>query len=348
MTGKKSWLPTKIPFSVAWGGSIKEQKQTLRESCSTPEFSIAKHANYRVSSPYAQDFVHLHIGFKSDCYLVPRPLIMQNPKLAEYFDDGRQYIRLLDIEAEIGHTFVHYLYTGQYHTLEASGLTLKEQYRRSVLTYKASLRYSIPPLEDLSKQQMERLGSAVGIFDMIAVASQEYFNIQWYSSWYAGYLEEMVTTAFTADKGIFSRVEFTRCLGASPCFLVFMMQLMNKVYSCKVQNYIERMAESKAKATKSSSSMLSCERCTERCHRKQQGLEQSTATGAGSYSSKESINNSSPAEIPADQRSLAQSERDPWTEPGSMTEEDKAEWDRFSLSETTSYSGLENDSNLRL
>lgn len=254
---------------------------------------------------------------------------MQNPKLAEYFDDGRQYIRLLDIDADVGHTFVHYLYTGQYQTVGASVLALKEQYRRSVLTYKAALRYCIPPLEDLSKQRMEHLGSAISIFDILAVSSHEYFNIQWYSSWYAGYLEEMVTAAFTADNGIFSREEFSKSLGASPCFLVFMMQLINKAYSDKVKRSNGRAAETKTTAIKLSSSKLSCEKCVKRSHRKQQALKESNGAGSWSDSSKESIKNFSPA----DQSSMSgqQFEGNSWMYQDTKAEEDMGEWDRFSI-----------------
>lgn len=258
---------------------------------------------------------------------------MQNPKLAEYFDDGRQYIRLLDIEAEIGHTFVHYLYTGQYQTVGTSVLALKEQYRRSVLTYKAALRYCVPHLEGLSKQRMEHLGSAIGIFDILAVSSHEYFNIQWYSSWYAGYLEEMVTAAFTADNGIFSRDEFSKCLGVSPCFLVYMMQLINRVYSDKIQRYIERAAETKTKTVKPSSNELSCEKCVERSHRKKQALKESSGAGSWSEHSKVSIENSSPADTTADQSSMSgeQFEGKLWMYQDTKTEEDMGEWDRFSI-----------------
>lgn len=195
---------------------------------------------------------------------MPKTLVKQNPKLATYFYDGRQHAQLLDIESEIGHIFVHYLYTGQYELTGFSVFDVKEEYRRNVLTYKASLSYGIPKLEEYSKQNMCRVGRAITIFDVLRVASQEYSNIQPYTIWYAAYLQEMVTAAFAEDKDIFVRGRFSQCLGSNHCFLIFMMQIMNNVYSHEMRIYTDRIKDVEARAIQSSSNPSSCQRCARR------------------------------------------------------------------------------------
>lgn len=182
---------------------------------------------------------------------------MQSQKLAKLFEGGRQYIQLLDIEADIGHTFVHYLYTGQYETLGINDLPLTEEYRRSVLTYKASIRYSIPALEDMSKQSMEHLGRSIDILDMLRVAGDEFRHIQPHRFWYTAYLEEMVTEAFVTDSEIFRKDELPQYLGVDPCFLAFMMQLADKVHSREIQKYIKAKDTFMALAA----AYFHCEKC---------------------------------------------------------------------------------------
>jgi hypothetical protein len=70
-------------------------------------------------------------------------------------------IELPDLDDDVGHTLVHYLYTGAYRTLKLRGVVQDiekiTEYKKSVLVYSAARTYGLNGLEMLAKTHMEIL-----------------------------------------------------------------------------------------------------------------------------------------------------------------------------------------------
>ena len=79
-----------------------------------------------------------------------------------------------DVHEDVGHTFVHFLYSGDYETLnwplDESTSDIAREYKRSILVYQASRIYYLPDLEALAKQKIEQLGEEVSVLYIHLIA----------------------------------------------------------------------------------------------------------------------------------------------------------------------------------
>ncbi|KAB8213076.1 hypothetical protein BDV33DRAFT_84238 [Aspergillus novoparasiticus] len=120
------------------------------------------------SSPYEDLFVTLQIGRKE--YSIPRCYLRAYPQF-QIGSVNNPYPRLLDIDEDIGHTFVHFLYTGRYETLTSAPskgtYDILKEFQRSIQVYSAALSYEIHGLETLAKKYIEILGRSVPIYSIL-------------------------------------------------------------------------------------------------------------------------------------------------------------------------------------
>lgn len=153
-------------------------------------------------------------------------------------------INFVDVNEDIGHSVVHYLYTGQYQTIMApsSPTTSRRQteYVQSVHIYSVALGYRIKGLDTLAKHYMLLFEDSVDIFQILSVARKEYGEIRNLDDWYPKYLVNKIQCAFEKDEDVFKREEFTAILGEDAKFDQFLMQAVISLYSDKVSTLKER------------------------------------------------------------------------------------------------------------
>lgn len=153
-------------------------------------------------------------------------------------------INFVDVDEDVGHSVVHYLYTGQYQTIMApsSSATSRRQteYRQSVHIYSVALGYKIEGLDALAKHYMLLFEDSVDIFQILSVAKKEYEDIRDLDDWYTNYLVNKIQTAFEEDEDVFKREEFSAILGEVAKFDQFLMQIVISLYLDKVSNLKER------------------------------------------------------------------------------------------------------------
>jgi hypothetical protein len=63
-----------------------------------------------------------------------------------------------DVDEDIGHSFVHFLYTGQHETLDSKCDHVKV-YRKSVLAYQAARTYRLVDLEAVARKYIEHFNA---------------------------------------------------------------------------------------------------------------------------------------------------------------------------------------------
>ncbi|EGE86661.2 hypothetical protein BDDG_09608 [Blastomyces dermatitidis ATCC 18188] len=85
------------------------------------------------------------------------------------------YITLPDVDEDIGHTLVHFLYTGIYETLGSApdpdiSCTARE-FRKSALVYHIARTYNLPELETLAKKYIEHFEESISIFNILQAKS---------------------------------------------------------------------------------------------------------------------------------------------------------------------------------
>ncbi|KAJ9303229.1 hypothetical protein DTO271G3_603 [Paecilomyces variotii] len=191
------------------------------------------------TSPYLTEDVKLIIGPGERRWTVHRHFAEQSPVIksalgssmrTSYYPSTPLSINLTGVDVEIAHTFIHYLYTGEYQTLrprECDGPEQVVEYRRSVLTFCAAKVYELPGLEDEARARMERFDEYVPIHTILDLAKEVYRQLPIDDNeWYSLYLREKLKTAFEQDEDLFSQDYFTQSLGQVSVFDKFLVATM--------------------------------------------------------------------------------------------------------------------------
>jgi len=143
-------------------------------------------------SPYTTPTVTLCIGEGRKEYYIHQSIIEPYPKLGQTHD-------LLDINEDIGHTLVHFLYTGCYQTWASERTT---EFERSVLTYHAASKYEIEGLKMLAKNEAERLGLLMPITAIQKESESISLKIPQVDKWFHGLVQQIVTSEFNANTAL--------------------------------------------------------------------------------------------------------------------------------------------------
>ncbi|KAB8079105.1 hypothetical protein BDV29DRAFT_112192 [Aspergillus leporis] len=195
------------------------------------------------SSPYKAPIVTLIIG--RDEYIIPEyylrqfPQLRRSPKAFEHtFNPSLKFVSSLDIDEDIGHTLVHYLYTGEYETLrdspDPSTPKRTTEYRRSVLVYLAARKYGLEGLESHAKHYMEVFDRDVPTSDILRIARSIYSRLPKDDTWFQEYVRVKVEDEFEADSGAFKRDWFLGGFGRDAGFDRLLVRIVVDVYSEKL------------------------------------------------------------------------------------------------------------------
>lgn len=146
-------------------------------------------------------------------------------------------LTLSDVNEDIGHTFIHILYTGNLETVKIPSdydqPKRTREYTRGVLTYRAAMTHGLSKLEDLAKQYMAKMDPNITIFEIISLA-QENFPVIADDDWYSDYLTARILSAFDADDGVFQQEALFKNFGNSAEFDKFLAKTMVLAYSQKL------------------------------------------------------------------------------------------------------------------
>ncbi|OJJ78837.1 uncharacterized protein ASPGLDRAFT_30334 [Aspergillus glaucus CBS 516.65] len=110
---------------------------------------------------------------------------------------------------DIAHTLVHYLYTGEYQTLEVKGEKPRHEreYRRSVIVYCVAVSFGMHDLACKATRYIEHFGGTVNIYQILGTAVLVYGKMP-KDNWYCKYLESKMTAAFAKDQNFFEKGEY--------------------------------------------------------------------------------------------------------------------------------------------
>lgn len=206
-------------------------------------------------SPYTDpDFVTLDVGPSHTLFRVHRIVLSQSPELDVkpfsrlWGDKTTESILLPDLDDSTAHTLVHYLYSGRYQTLHAHDLiggTLAA-YTVGTCVYVASIRYKLPGLADLAKEQINVSSEDLSILEILSVARDKAFpGLAEEEVWYVEYLEAVILKAFRKDKGFFMTGEFVDLLEGAKRFKQVVMKavIQGTMGGSRVEEVVEQRRE---------------------------------------------------------------------------------------------------------
>ena len=162
--------------------------------------------------PYTTRAVTVLVGSRLTEYTVLEAIIDKHQglkeKLAYQAGGPCAVINLQKVDDEIGHTLIHYLYTGEYQVLGLESIPLEartpEEFKTSILAYCAARHCGIDSLEDLTKTKIEQLGNDLSIFDLHRVAEQVSAKLPGDADWFSAQLNRWIKSALQADDHLLS------------------------------------------------------------------------------------------------------------------------------------------------
>ncbi|KAL2867531.1 uncharacterized protein BJX67DRAFT_380884 [Aspergillus lucknowensis] len=192
------------------------------------------------ASPYESEAATILIGQSGKRYTVPLGIANRAPYLKRLLTGlESKTVALPDVDSDIGHTFIHYLYTGEYQTLNVSsepdlpsGVV---EYKRSVLAYRAAVSYGLDGLADHAKRQIQLFDDGVSIFHIIVLARRTFPRIT-QEAWFSAYLTSKILASFEADDEMFQREEFFEGYGEALDFDKFLGKVMANAYSQRMSS----------------------------------------------------------------------------------------------------------------
>jgi hypothetical protein len=207
----------------------------------------------------------LHIGSKKTVYYVPSHLLPSGWSKT----DGEDPILLCDVEMETGHTLVHYLYTGEYQTLDTvvnSTLDACDGLKRAFLVYVMAQNHNLIDLRELALHEFEGHCARLDIFEILGAIKSDFTKLG-PDSWVHAFLHAKAKTAFETDHTVFSSEAFLGCLD-NVALRDFMLRCVMKLYSDKVSHTSNTEKETSQKLDECDQTRRNCsveEANTEQC-----------------------------------------------------------------------------------
>ena len=155
-------------------------------------------------------------------------------------------IALPDVAKDIGHSLVHYLYTGTYQTMKPQ--TISEagpggainpanhdllEYRRSVRLYCVARTYGLDELKRLSMHHIEISRDGISIWDVLDITEEAYEKLPDDEVWLTEYLKRKLEDRLGEDKSLFKRPEFHDRIGKVKIFDQALMKIIAEIYAEK-------------------------------------------------------------------------------------------------------------------
>ncbi|KAL4975901.1 hypothetical protein BDW66DRAFT_136605 [Aspergillus desertorum] len=214
------------------------------EPAEVPQDPVEIEYNQPITSPYEHPIATVLIGTKR--YGIPVYYLQSVPQLKRHLDrsPGAQVV-LSDVDEDIGHTLIHFLYTGRYETLD-SGRNLAREYRRSALAYQVAKRYGLLGLEAAATKHIEHFGASVHLQDVLETAREVFPDLPTDEMWFKDYLKRYFASSFNRYRHFFQQEELFNAIGQSTSFDRTIMQLTVNILFARIselEETVERDAE---------------------------------------------------------------------------------------------------------
>ncbi|KAJ5117768.1 hypothetical protein N7448_011400 [Penicillium atrosanguineum] len=192
--------------------------------------------NQPVSSPYELPKITICIGDKK--YGIPESHVRNHSQLHNHIRHSK--IKLSDVPEDIGHTLVHFLYSGTYETLN---LPLSEdtsyvarEHLRSVLVYRASRQYNLTDLGIMARKYMKHYGEAMSVVEILRSTSKVFSKLPDDENWLSEYVKEALQRSFMSAKSPFNVRDILGLCGDDLCFHTAVMRFVVEILSSHVQD----------------------------------------------------------------------------------------------------------------
>lgn len=200
--------------------------------------NIHNFANLTFRSPYLTPSRTLRIGDYGDVYQIHQGILSRYPELADACSSdswGGSTTKLPDTCEEVGHTLIHYLYTGTYEALQpqingdtATGVKMISQ------LYGIAVQYNITGLPLMLQDQIEATAKTLDIFDVVGIAQTAYRILSKENDWLTIFLKKEMKAALMIDTDFLTTSRFLELIGTVKLFDRILMRIVAEIYNEKI------------------------------------------------------------------------------------------------------------------
>lgn len=122
------------------------------------------------------------------------------------------------MDADTGHTLIHFLHTGTYQTLDKTIDEMAEvdkkdvvvnEFQKAVRASEAATKYGLPGLQQLAKTEMERWGADMDLHDAVRAISEDLIAKPLNeNTWLQDFVSQKVRLNFELNAEVFSEPDF--------------------------------------------------------------------------------------------------------------------------------------------
>ncbi|CAG8119635.1 unnamed protein product [Penicillium nalgiovense] len=180
-------------------------------------------------------------------YGVPAQFLQNYQKLV-LASLGSSTIFMSDIDEDVGHTLVHFLYTGGYETISSpldEGISdLAREYKRSVLVYHASRTWGLTDLEVLSQQKMLHLDEELPVLGILRIMRDIFSSLPTGETWLPGYIQGNLQRSLRPNDPGLGLQEFYSVIGQDHHFDNAVMKMIIEMLSIRIFSMKEQQGQS--------------------------------------------------------------------------------------------------------
>lgn len=199
------------------------------------------------TSPYLSRFIKVRFGNSSDEYLVPEDRIRRYRKLSRHLNaiSTSDALDLQEADSQVGHTFIHFIYSGTYEFLDKSDFTSIEaqgkEFENSILVYSAAIKYDIPELAQLAKDEANKAATDLALSGVIKHARKHFDSIPREEKWLLELMKSLMEERLEKDADTFLKENFFEGFGKHETFDPHLCRFIVELYEKKLFHLAEQV-----------------------------------------------------------------------------------------------------------
>lgn len=152
------------------------------------------------------------------------------------YQDFRTRIALPEVNEDVGHTLVHYLYTGTFQKLQSleEDDDLTAELKKNVHLYGVAAKYGLAGLKGLALEKIQNNEGLVGIFDILETIKEASMTLLKDNLGLKPYIKRELKAAFESDNTLFGKERFIELFGEAKQFDRILMRIVADIYSEKI------------------------------------------------------------------------------------------------------------------
>jgi hypothetical protein len=167
---------------------------------------------------------------------------------------------LHDIHEDAGHTLVHFLYSGEYETINApldeDTSDIAGEYKKSIFVYQASRKYGIDTLEAHALKYIQRFGDGLSFPEMLRITRDVFSTLPEGETWLPCYINTRLRHMLEPSRVPCSLEDIYNSLGQNHHFDSVLLKMVVEILSVRLSSPGRTPEDGKDALTNSISAFL--------------------------------------------------------------------------------------------